>query len=240
MHQRRASRAEALPGRTVKSVPSQLSDEQIRANRFELVSRLADDLAHEVKNPLNAIVINLEVLKVRISKGDTEAALARAGVIGEETRRLHQLVDRLLQLLRPNREEAASLALNQAFDELLPLIEARARLARNVLNADCAAAVYLPIQRDVFKFATLNLLTAIHDQLGEGGGSLDVQCTVEDGSVRIGIIATATPPGALRPASGAQLERASEIAASLLSPCGARIEPVAGGVAMLLPRGAPV
>ena len=54
-----------------------LTDEQIRANRYELVSGLADDLAHEIRNPLHAIVINLEVLRLRVTRGDAPAALER-------------------------------------------------------------------------------------------------------------------------------------------------------------------
>jgi signal transduction histidine kinase len=122
----------------------ELTDEQLRALRFELVSRLADDIAHEIKNPLNSIVINLEVLRVRIGRQDTDAALERAGVIEHEARRLHALVDRLLQLLRPERDPATSLALDQLFDELLPLVEARVRMARNEFRQDCTATFYVP------------------------------------------------------------------------------------------------
>src|SRR5690606_30390207 len=39
----------------------------IRDNKLALVERLADDLAHEIKNPLHAMVINLEVLRRRIA-----------------------------------------------------------------------------------------------------------------------------------------------------------------------------
>jgi signal transduction histidine kinase len=59
----------------------QLSGAELQANRFSIVSRLADDLAHEIKNPLNAIIINLEVLKVRIARGDADGAADRTGVI---------------------------------------------------------------------------------------------------------------------------------------------------------------
>jgi branched-chain amino acid aminotransferase len=64
-------------GTTVESELSRISEEQFRANRFALVSRLADDLAHEIKNPLNAIVINLEVLRTRVARADADGALTR-------------------------------------------------------------------------------------------------------------------------------------------------------------------
>src|SRR5690606_31396497 len=94
-------------GTTVDSGTTSLNDEQSRAIRYDLVSRLADDLAHEIRNPLNAIVINLEVLRGRVQRGDTAAALERIAVVEQETRRLHLIVDRLLQLLRPERDDGA-------------------------------------------------------------------------------------------------------------------------------------
>src|SRR5690606_20355400 len=135
-----------------------------------------DDLAHEIKNPLNSIVINLEVLKVRVGRGDADGALDRASVIEHEARRLHLMIDRLLQLLRPEREEADSFALDRVFDELMPLVEAQTRLARNTLSIECDASILVPVRRDIFKFAILNLLTTVHERLGENGGTLSVVC----------------------------------------------------------------
>lgn len=214
------------------------NEEQLRANRFALVSRLADDLAHEIKNPLNAIIINLEVLKVRIAKGDGGSALERADVIEHEVRRLHHLMDRLLQLLRPDRDDAATLALDSALDELLPLVDAQARLARNRFTVDCSGAVIVPVRRDIFKFAMLNLLTAAHEALGEGGGVLAIRCDAHARSVSLVIDAVTTDGAEYRP-GGPAYEQAVEVAAALLGPAGGRIERAAGSVTVVLPRAVP-
>ncbi|HSJ06174.1 MAG TPA: histidine kinase dimerization/phospho-acceptor domain-containing protein [Longimicrobiales bacterium] len=224
----------------VESELSRITEDQLRANRFALVSRLADDLAHEIKNPLNSIVINLEVLKVRVAKGDADGAIERAGVIEHEVRRLHALVERLLQLIRPERDEATSLPLEAALDELLPLLEAQTRLARNEFVADCQTSAFVAVRRDVFRFAVLNLLTAVHECLGEGGGTLSVRCSKEDDVVAVVVQATTgadAPP--LRP-PGAEFDEALAIAAALLHPCGATVDRRPGGVAIRLPRAAPV
>jgi signal transduction histidine kinase len=224
----------------VESELSDITEEQLRANRFALVSRLADDLAHEIKNPLNAIVINLEVLKVRVTRGDPAAAIERAGVIEHEVRRLHQLVDRLLQLIRPERDVASSLPLEAAMDELLPLVDAQARLARNEFRADCSSPVFVAVRRDIFRFAMLNLLTAVHERLGEGGGTFSVRCVHDDTAVQVVIEAEAGQDSRpLRPVD-ADFEQALAIAAALLHPCGGRIERDAGRVLIQLPRGASV
>jgi signal transduction histidine kinase len=223
----------------VESELSQTSDEQFRANRFALISRLADDLAHEIKNPLNSIIINLEVLKVRVTKGDAGAALDRAAVIEQELRRLHQLMDRLLQLLRPDREDAANLSVDSTLNELLPLIEAQSRLARNELRVDCRTTGFVAVRRDVFKFALLNLLMAMHDRLGEGGGTMAVACGCDDLHVSVSIDLEPVQRDSLASRYLApDFDRAVEVASALLAPTGGRIECDGSGVLVILPRAA--
>lgn len=215
-----------------------LNAEKFSALRYDLVSRLADDIAHEIKNPLNAIVINLEVLKVRIGKGDETAALERVAVVEHEARRLHGLVDRLLQLLRPEREDASSLALDQMLDELLPLVEARARIARNELSVDCPATVFVPVRRDLLKFALLSVLTAVHERLGEGGGTLTLTCTPNDHRVRL-TVGAVPGDGPLSP-PGAVYQNVLVDVAAQLEACGGRLESEGAAVTLYLPRSAPV
>jgi signal transduction histidine kinase len=214
-----------------------LNDEQFRANRFEMVSRLADDLAHEIRNPLNAIVINLEVLRARVRRGDAGAALERADVIEAEARRLHQLVDRLLQLLRPDREDAASLALDQALDELLPLIEAQVRLARNEFTADCAAALFVAVRRDVLKFALLNVMTAVHERLGEAGGEFRFECVARSDHIRLSVRDVHRVGGGR---DGRAVAHAAALAAALLAPGGGTVSADDAGVIIVLPRAASI
>jgi two-component system, NtrC family, sensor kinase len=217
---------------------SRISEEQFRARRFALVSRLADDLAHEIKNPLNAIVINLEVLRTRVARADADAAIERAGVIEEEVRRLHLLIDRLLQLIRPERDEACNLAADAAIDELLPLFEAQARLARNEIRCDCTASAFVPVRRDVFRFTLLNLFAATHERLGEGGGWMVISCDADASRVVIRI-AGERATGTNREEEGdPDFDRAVDFSAALLAPAGGRIEVAGAGVNIILPRAA--
>lgn len=102
----------------------------VLVGRFQLLSRLADDIAHEIKNPLHAMVVNLEVLKRRVIAEDAPAALERAAVLETELRRVNRLVHQLLTLLRPPPDVARSLDVNESVEELLPILEALARAAR--------------------------------------------------------------------------------------------------------------
>jgi signal transduction histidine kinase len=216
-----------------------LSARQTQANRYDIVSRLADDLAHEIRNPVNSIVIGLEVLRVQLDRGDTDGARRRTAVIEEEVRRLHHLIDRLLLLIRPERTPADSVTLDTVLDEILPLIEAKVRLARNSLVADCPASIIVPAPRDALRLALLNLFIAIHDRLGEGGGTLTCRCTADGDTVRLLVAAETAADATFVPGSGRGVEAAAAVAAALLHGYGTLIGPDENGVTIVLSRATP-
>jgi len=146
---------------------------QLDASRFALISRLADDLAHEIKNPLHAMVINLEVLKRRVEKGAREASLERAAVLENEVQRLHVLVESLLRLLRPSRDGDSPVNASQILDELRPLFELRARIARVEFSQETGPTeAYTPVRPDTLRFALLFAGDLMLDVAKSGNGRL--------------------------------------------------------------------
>jgi signal transduction histidine kinase len=73
---------------------------------------LAARVAHEIRNPLNAVAVNLEVVRSRCERGtaDAHALLPFATAAAGELERVSRLVDALLALARPGRGELAALA----------------------------------------------------------------------------------------------------------------------------------
>jgi signal transduction histidine kinase len=118
--------------------------ETIRENKLALVERLADDLAHEIKNPLHSMVINLEVLRRRIARleGDSNEDLLRyAGVLNAELERVSRRVELLLRLVRPNRESEDEATLAEIFEELRELVELECERHQVELKFDLPVAV---------------------------------------------------------------------------------------------------
>ena len=134
-----------------------------RANRYDVVSELADDLAHEIRNPLNAIVINLENLRKRIDAHATDGALALTDVIDQEVMRLSKLVDQLVLLMRPPRSESHPTSVDETVDDMRPLLETQASAARvGSFALTTSSDLFTRVPRDVVKFALLNLITAVY------------------------------------------------------------------------------
>ena len=73
---------------------------------------LAARVAHEIRNPLNAVAVNLEVVRARCERGSVEASavLPFATAAAGELDRVSRLVDALLAVARPARNDLAALA----------------------------------------------------------------------------------------------------------------------------------
>ena len=164
------------------------------ANRFGVVSRLADDLAHEIKNPLHAIVINLEVLRRKVEKQDSAAALQRAEVVEQEVHRVHELVESLLRLLRPRRDVAGPFSIAEAVNGVLPLAALRARLA-GVDFEQCAIPVegYTDVAPDAMRFATLALTEAALSSAREAKVKIRIGCATLADAFELTIAPTSGP-----------------------------------------------
>ena len=161
------------------------ASEDVRANRYDVLSRLADDLAHEIKNPLNAIIVNLEVLRRRVANGSPEVALERADVIEQEVRRVHALVDQVLSLLRPAKSEAVPLAIDGILASLESALQIQAHAAHVTLEVETDGSLYAQIRPEPFKFALLNLITRAIDAEAEAGGGVRIEARRGGDAVRV-------------------------------------------------------
>lgn len=158
----------------------------IQVNRLRVLDRLADDLAHEVKNPLNAVVINLELLKRRIAAGETGDALERADRVGAEVQRVHELVDALFQVMRPDCDAGRSVDVDRVLRDLLPLIELQAKLARVALDRRPARRLArVAVRPFTLKQAVLNLVAGAID--AAPGGRLELHTGLDEETVELSI-----------------------------------------------------
>ena len=194
---------------------------QIEAGRFGLVRRLADDLAHEFKNPLHALVINLEVMKRRVEKGATAAALERAGVLEHEVHRLDDLLDALLKLLRPERDVSGPMSFGELWSGLGLLIGLRARLARvEYSEQDLPEDAYIAVAPDVIRYAVLGASEYVLDAARQNRDAIALAGTDTDGE----IVLTLSTRGKARKTAGPDELDSLSFAAHLLNQVGGAVE----------------
>ncbi len=163
---------------TLRDVESrrQLEQQLDFSSRLAAISRLTGGVAHEIKNPLNAMALHLEVLKGKLAGEQPEIE-----VIGREIKRLDTVVKTFLNFNRPVDLNYASIDLNELVIEVLALVSVDAN-AKNVAMKTLLQAEKLWIQgdADLLKQAILNVINNGLEAM-TAGGTLTTR-TVGDGN----------------------------------------------------------
>jgi signal transduction histidine kinase len=151
------------------------------SRKLAALGRLSAGVAHEVKNPLNAMMIHLELLRQQINPVvvaepmDRSEALQHVDVIAHEIRRLDEVVQGFLKFTRPEDLKLQPLALRSLFDEIVPIVRPEAERARVQLIVDCDGAPDVNGDPAMLRQAFLNLaLNAC--QAMPNGGTLRIHC----------------------------------------------------------------
>lgn len=167
------------------SEPPWESTADLRANRLDLLSRWADDLAHEIKNPFHAMVINIELVKRRAASGDAEPLVQRAQVVESEIHRVHDLIESLLRLMRPWSDPEPA-QVDQVFAAMAPVIAARARIRRIEIEHQPGGSA-VPMGPGPLALVVLNLMDNAMEATSEGGRVV-TSSAVEGDRVRITVL----------------------------------------------------
>jgi signal transduction histidine kinase len=103
---------------------SQVESTLSYSRKLAALGRLSAGIAHEVKNPLNATMIHLELLKMQLA--DAPGALEHVAVIAAQVRRLDEVVQGFLKFTRPEDLQLQAVRMAPLIEELMPVIEAEA------------------------------------------------------------------------------------------------------------------
>ncbi len=90
--------------------------------KLTALGRLTSGMAHEVKNPLNAMMIHVELLKEKLDV-PAEEVHQSLEVIGNEIRRLDRVVQGFLRFIRPEELSLRLLDLNALLKDVAALLE---------------------------------------------------------------------------------------------------------------------
>jgi len=163
------------------------------------IGQLASGLAHEIKNPLNALSLGLDVLRRRHGPANDEGGdyAKRIEALREEINRLAALINNFLAFGRPLQVTLAPADLGAIVTTTLSDLADTAEQARVTVSSDVAAGLpAVELDPSLVKSALWNLLqnavqamertggtlrvAVAPEALAEGGGPPRVVVTVED------------------------------------------------------------
>lgn len=158
------------------------------SSRLASISRLTGGVAHEIKNPLNAIAINLEVLRSQLSS-DSDEMRAEVDIIAKEISRLDRVVKTFLNFTRPVEVKLTRLDIGETLREIGQLVEEQAmRNQVDLLVFTPTAPAMAWADPDLLKQALLNIVVNGVEAMREGGplylrlllGAHEISLEIED------------------------------------------------------------
>jgi signal transduction histidine kinase len=183
----------AYAGRRLWRATRRLSAKTRGKERFIELGHLVGGLAHEVKNPLSTINVNLKLLAEDLSRhGDEEhrRLAARVDRVRAESARIREILDDFLRFAGKCELAPIDADLRELVEELLDFFAPQAEAANVVLRSSLPDGP-LPARVDVnlLKQALLNLMINAVQAMGDGGELL-VRLTSQRGRAVMEVIDT--------------------------------------------------
>ncbi len=150
----------------------ELEQELEVSRRLAAIGRLTANVGHEVKNPINAMVVHLELLRGKLAGGsfDRDSAQRHVEILADEMHRLDRVVETLADFSRPMDLDLREHDLRQVVDQTLEL--AGAELKENGVRIESespSTPVPVRVDAELIRQAFLNLLLNAMQAMPSGG-----------------------------------------------------------------------
>lgn len=157
-----------------------LTDKMVQADKLVLLGQLSAGVAHELRNPLAAVNLNLQVLQRKIDKERPEAPYVDMALQGVE--RISKIVDVTLNFSRPAMPDVQMIDINQLIPNVLDLTRSSIKKKDVVIDLDLDKELpRVSADSKQMQQVFINLVTNAIDAI-DVKGKIEIQTYREDGS----------------------------------------------------------
>lgn len=156
-----------------------LEERLLRQARTQAIANLGDSVAHEIRNPLNSIHMNVQLLRegLNAQRLDRERLDRTAATVQREIKRLDGVVRDFVQFSRPPALRLDRGSLNHVVRAALDALDAQIREKKLKVRTDLQSARPVNLDRDRIQRAVYNVLLNAVQVVPPGG---EITCRSRD------------------------------------------------------------
>lgn len=145
----------------------------LKANKTVATGALSASIAHELNQPITAISLNTEFLKLKMDKGTETSSEIKDVILNIEhdNQRISRIVSTLRNIFQQDQAELAAVNLNDLIEDLMPIITPQAKNLGIQVNLNLSGNHLVPMNSNEFSQVILNLLNNAIQSLS----NLDIQ-----------------------------------------------------------------
>jgi len=160
-------------------------DELRRAERLAAVGRISAQITHEIRNPLNAIGLNAELLQEELESSAAPGdAVQLVRAISREVDRLNGVAEEYLRFARAPRPQRAPQDVSEILVSLLDFLGPELAAARIRVERELAPTPGVRGDEGQLRAVFLNLLRNSREAMA-GGGTVRVRVGAVEGAVEV-------------------------------------------------------
>jgi len=162
-----------------------IEDDEQEIDRLAFIGTLAEGLAHEIRNPLSTINVNLQLLREDWAPPETEReqkSFERIEQLLNETEHLEEILNHFLQFARGLDLQLEDVDINSLLEDLLELVEPE--LEKEGIDLDRTFEQGLPlvsIDRNKFRQSLINVIKNAREAMSNrDNGRLELMTRTTD------------------------------------------------------------